>query len=183
MMHLLGFCRATTQTTESERQTLANLARGKRLLAEIGVFQGVTARLLTSVMGPKGTYFAIDPYPVGRLGICFNYLIARNEVAKGRRGEVIWIKKTGADAPEDPLIRDKKFDFLFIDGDHSYEGLKSDWEAWHARIAPGGVVALHDTRGGRHACQRYMEEIILMNPAFSILTEVDSLTVLQRSTT
>ena len=72
-------------------------------------------------------------------------------------------------------------DFLFIDGDHSYEGLQGDWEAWRSLIAPGGIVALHDTRGGRFGCQRYMEEVILPDPEFSIVDEVESLTVLKRT--
>lgn len=37
------------------------------------------------------------------------------------------------------------FDFAFIDGDHSFEGVRADWLAWSPLVAPGGVVAFHDT--------------------------------------
>lgn len=37
------------------------------------------------------------------------------------------------------------FDFAFIDGDHSYEGVRADWLAWSPLIRPGGLVAFHDT--------------------------------------
>lgn len=37
------------------------------------------------------------------------------------------------------------FDFVFLDGDHSYEGVSEDWLLWTAALRPGGVVALHDT--------------------------------------
>ena len=52
----------------------------------------------------------------------------------------------------DPAIRDAfakqlgddKLDFLFIDGDHSYEGVKQDFEFYSPFVAPGGIVAFHD---------------------------------------
>lgn len=35
-------------------------------------------------------------------------------------------------------------DFIFVDGDHSYEGCRSDIEAWVPFAKPGGTVAFHD---------------------------------------
>jgi predicted O-methyltransferase YrrM len=46
-------------------------------------------------------------------------------------------------------------DFLFIDGDHSYEGVKRDFELYAPLVRAGGLIALHDivpdhrTRFGR----------------------------------
>jgi predicted O-methyltransferase YrrM len=46
-------------------------------------------------------------------------------------------------------------DFLFIDGDHSYAGVKADFELYAPLVRPGGIIALHDivpdhrTRFGR----------------------------------
>jgi hypothetical protein len=34
---------------------------------------------------------------------------------------------------------------LFIDGDHSYEGVKLDFELYSKLLAPKGVVILHDS--------------------------------------
>lgn len=36
-------------------------------------------------------------------------------------------------------------DLLFIDGDHSYAGCKADIDAWFPHIAPGGIIAFHDS--------------------------------------
>ncbi len=41
-------------------------------------------------------------------------------------------------------LGDHKFDFLFIDGDHSYEGVKKDYEMYSELVAPGGLIAFHD---------------------------------------
>lgn len=38
-------------------------------------------------------------------------------------------------------------DFLFIDGDHSYEGVKADWENYSPLVAEGGLIAFHDIDG------------------------------------
>jgi cephalosporin hydroxylase len=35
-------------------------------------------------------------------------------------------------------------DVLFIDGDHSYEGVKSDFELYRSLVRPGGLVVFHD---------------------------------------
>lgn len=35
-------------------------------------------------------------------------------------------------------------DFLFIDGDHSYEGVKLDYQMYGPLVRPGGLIAFHD---------------------------------------
>jgi cephalosporin hydroxylase len=35
-------------------------------------------------------------------------------------------------------------DFLFIDGDHTYEGVKLDFELYSPLVRPGGLIAFHD---------------------------------------
>ena len=35
-------------------------------------------------------------------------------------------------------------DVIFIDGNHTYAGVKADWEHWHENVNPGGLVAFHD---------------------------------------
>jgi predicted O-methyltransferase YrrM len=35
-------------------------------------------------------------------------------------------------------------DFLFLDGDHSYAGVRQDYEAYGRIVRPGGLIAFHD---------------------------------------
>jgi predicted O-methyltransferase YrrM len=37
-----------------------------------------------------------------------------------------------------------KLDILFIDGDHTYSGVKRDFELWSPLVRPGGFVVFHD---------------------------------------
>jgi predicted O-methyltransferase YrrM len=39
-------------------------------------------------------------------------------------------------------------DVLFIDGDHSYEGVRRDYELYAPLLRPGGIVAFHDIVNG-----------------------------------
>jgi predicted O-methyltransferase YrrM len=42
------------------------------------------------------------------------------------------------------LLGERKVDFLFIDGDHTYDGVKKDFEMYSKLVEDGGLVALHD---------------------------------------
>ena len=42
------------------------------------------------------------------------------------------------------LLGQRKADLLVIDGDHSYAGVRSDFEMYREFVAPGGIIALHD---------------------------------------
>lgn len=49
-------------------------------------------------------------------------------------------------------------DFVFIDGDHSYEGVRRDIKAWMSRVKPGGLMCGHDiTRAG---VRRAVDELL-----------------------
>ena len=42
------------------------------------------------------------------------------------------------------LLKNKKIDLLFIDGDHSYEGVKKDFELYRSSVSKNGIIAFHD---------------------------------------
>ena len=42
------------------------------------------------------------------------------------------------------FLRGKKLDLLFIDGDHTLEGVTQDWEMYSPLVADGGLVVFHD---------------------------------------
>ena len=78
-------------------------------------------------------------------------------------------------------------EFVFIDGDHSYDGLRADWEGWSGRVCAGGVIAMHDSlltpaRPIDDAGSvRYTRDVIHRNPRFMRIDAVDSLSVYRRS--
>lgn len=57
-----------------------------------------------------------------------------------------FIKSTSVDAYYNFFVRqDIKIDFLFIDGDHSYEGVKTDFELYSKLLVDNGIIVIHDT--------------------------------------
>lgn len=44
------------------------------------------------------------------------------------------------------LLAGRPIDFLFIDGDHRYEGVKKDFALYRPLVRPGGLIAFHDIR-------------------------------------
>lgn len=48
---------------------------------------------------------------------------------------IVWLKR---------VLKGQQVDFLFIDGDHSIEGVTSDWESFSPFVHSGGIVAFHD---------------------------------------
>jgi predicted O-methyltransferase YrrM len=177
--------RAEAQTTESERQALEQAVLGRRRVVEIGIWHGVTTARLKAAMDPRGILFAVDPFPPGRLGLSLQALISRREVAGVRGPEVRWIRNTGVDAA--PIIAgDEPVEVVFIDGDHSYEGLELDWLAWSDRVNSGGIIALHDSVSSHvrniddAGSVRFTREKVMSDLRFERAGLVDSLTLWRR---
>ena len=42
------------------------------------------------------------------------------------------------------MIQGGKFDVIFIDGDHTYDGVKKDFELYSDLINKGGIICFHD---------------------------------------
>lgn len=43
------------------------------------------------------------------------------------------------------VLQDIKIDFLFIDGDHTYEGVKKDFDLYSKLLSDNGIIVIHDT--------------------------------------
>lgn len=55
------------------------------------------------------------------------------------------INQSSHDPSTRGMIHDSgRYDFLHIDGDHTYEGIKQDYLDYSPMVRPGGVVAIHD---------------------------------------
>jgi predicted O-methyltransferase YrrM len=183
----VGLAPPEVWTTPAERDCLARHASGRRRLAEIGVWHAGTSVRLRAAMAADGTLYAIDPYEKGRLGFSIPRVVGRRELARVQNGRVVWVRKPGAEAARSAELRaGGPLDFVFVDDAQTYEMLRAEWEAWAPLVAPGGVIALHDSRPmpgdgpEEQTSVRYTQEVVLKDPRFRVLEVVDSVTVLER---
>jgi predicted O-methyltransferase YrrM len=140
---VFGLRRPAAQHTQAEGMLLAEYAAHARTLVEIGVAEGGSAAELREVMAHDGRLHLIDPYPRGRLGLSMMLVVARRTVGSVQNGSVRWLRKFSFEAVDG---WSQPIDFLFIDGDHSFEGVSRDWRDWSPHVRVGGRVALHDAR-------------------------------------
>jgi len=168
-----------SQVTESELQMLLKYSRNAKVVCEIGCYEGKTSVALAK--NTVGAVYSVDPFFKGRLHISYGEWIARLHRKRNRAKNLFFLKGFSQD-----VVRDFRLpiDFLFIDADHSYEGVKGDWNSWRPKMVQGSIVALHDTRIAANSpvplgtMRFYAEDL----PTLSDVTEldsVDSLTIFQ----
>ena len=188
MLYAVGLQRAATQVTPAELECLLVHARSKQRLLEIGVYEGASTTLLIGAAAGDAHVYAVDPFLKGRLGICWAKGIALKQIAIGIRSNadvrVHVVEQFSHDAA---AAIEGSFDFMFIDGDHSLEGIRQDWDDWSGRVNDGGIIALHDTRVPSHnpgvaqlGSFQYFQSTIRVDPRFDLLQQVESLSILRR---
>jgi predicted O-methyltransferase YrrM len=121
--------------------------RPKNML-EIGTANGGTLFLFARVADPNATIISID-LPHGKFG--GGYPLWRIPMYRSFASDRQRICLIRADS-HDPstvlelrqILKEQNLDFLFIDGDHTYEGVKKDFEMYSPLVKKGGVIAFHD---------------------------------------
>jgi len=111
-------------------------------IVEIGSYHGKsTACFAQAVKTVKsGNLFAVDK----KLDQMFYANMKKYDLlqyvkpveAPSKNAAVEWAKGT--------LSADKNIHLLFIDGDHTYQGLAEDFDAWERFVVPGGWILFHD---------------------------------------
>jgi predicted O-methyltransferase YrrM len=138
-------------------------------------------------MDPEGILFLVDPFHLGRFPLInATKCAAHATVHRSRNGNVVWIRQFSHSAVagwSEPL------DFVFIDGDHTYEGVRTDWDDWHGYVQPEGILAFHDVveapeGGSPSGPWRVVEEVCRANTGsgWHIIDEIGSLVVARRDT-
>jgi tRNA A58 N-methylase Trm61 len=111
----------------------------KPVIVNIGAGAGTSTIALASGNN-NATIFSVD-IRADELEMFTNEHLRMKEVGEEISDRVIRIwgdsKKVGYAFPY-------KVDLVFIDGDHSYDGILGDIGAWSKNIWPGGIICFHD---------------------------------------
>ena len=135
---------------EEEIRLLIEEVRALRpaTVLEIGTSMGGTLFLWCRIADPGALVISVD-LPGGKFGGGYSRL--RTPVYKRfpQPGQTLHLMRANSHAPETfaavrERLNGRKVDFLFIDGDHTYEGVRQDWETYRTLVRPGGLIAFHD---------------------------------------
>jgi predicted O-methyltransferase YrrM len=123
-------------------------ARRPERALEIGTARGGTLLFLTRLASPQATIVSVD-LPGGEFGGGYSRSRAWLYKRFARRKQRLELFQ-GDSHSRDMLdrvkaaLRGQELDYLFIDGDHSYPGVKCDFEMYGPMVGNGGLIAFHD---------------------------------------
>jgi cephalosporin hydroxylase len=119
-----------------------------RRLVEVGTCRGGTLLVFARSADPEATIVSVDlpggsgggGYPWWRKRWYRAFALPRQriELLQGNSRDSSTVHRVRE------LFDGQPLDFLFIDGDHSYEGVRRDFELYGPLVRPGGMIALHD---------------------------------------
>lgn len=150
--------RAGARRRLQRRRLLGHLPR-EAACAEIGTWRGEFAATILRSRRPRRLYL-VDPWEHrsertyeramfgGRTGDGQSEMDAIYDSVlagfRGRidRGQVVVKRQRSLEAAED--FADGSLDWVYIDGDHTYEGVRNDLEAYFRKVRPGGYLAGDD---------------------------------------
>lgn len=147
----------------SEILGLGNLLKElvpKRSL-EIGTNYGGTLLLLCALSAPKAKIISID-LPYGPFGGGYpkrKMPIFRRFPRSGQKLHLIRADSHTAETKEQVLrlLQGEPLDYLFIDADHTYDGVRRDFQMYAPLVRSGGIIAFHDIVTHRRETQSEVE--------------------------
>jgi len=115
---------------------------------EIGTARGGNLFLLAQMAAPSAIIISVD-LPNGKYGGGYPRWKIPLFKSFARRKQKIYLIRMDSHLKETlnlliAILKGKSLDFLFIDGDHSYEGVKSDYRQYYPLVRKGGIAVLHD---------------------------------------
>jgi predicted O-methyltransferase YrrM len=119
-----------------------------RIILEIGTARGGTLFSFMKVIPQDGMAISVD-LPGGEFGGGYTAWRTLFYKSFATRGQRVFLIRGDSHSPITfsrikKILNKRKVDFLFIDGDHSYEGVARDFEMYRQLVSPGGIIALHD---------------------------------------
>ena len=136
-----------TNVVPAELDTLNELAENKNIGVEIGSYLGASSYAISASNIKK--LYCIDIWksntklrPDPKSGKTLLETFKNN--TKKYEDKIEIIVDYSYNAIKFFIKNEIKIDFLFIDGDHSYEGVKKDWELYKPIMQKDSIVVFHD---------------------------------------
>lgn len=115
---------------------------------EIGTLAGGTLHVWCQLASEDATIVSVD-LPGGPFGGGYDVSEIPRLQALAKPGQRLHLVRRDSHDPStralvEDLLAGRMLDFLFIDGDHTYDGVRSDFELYAELVQPGSLIAFHD---------------------------------------
>jgi len=139
-------------TSREELEWLSQAAKSARSIVEIGCWKGRSTKVLLEAS--DGFVHAIDHFKgTDKTGDFWSGVMAKEQDVYsqfqknvGHYPNLRVHKMSSTDASM--FFQDGELDMVFIDGDHTYKGVKEDIATWLPKVKKGGVICGHDYTSG-----------------------------------
>lgn len=186
ILHQFGLASPHSQMTPEEQYCLGKYASGRKNALEVGTYMGISAGIIATKLDKNGKLICVDPFEKKNGKLNPGYLMAQRVLKrKGVLSKTTFLLGYSTDAAIKMQIP-KQLDFIYIDGDHSYEGLQNDWDIVLNTSVPGTIICLHNTTipdpepyrvfGSTH----FFNDHISKDDRFELLETCYSMNVLKR---
>lgn len=121
--------------------------RGAKIGVEVGTDHGQYAQQLLEGI-PDLNLTCVDPYVAYTEGNDVKTQEDVNKIYEEAKSRIykypnsIIFRDTSMNVVKD--FKDNTFDFVFVDGNHSYSYVLEDITEWYKKVKPGGIIAGHD---------------------------------------
>jgi len=159
----LGVKITPSQVPAEIKQLLGLIAELRpRTILEVGTHKGGTFFMFARVAPPDALLISLDlppgrmEAPTGGFDVGYAPWQARLFRSFAREQQRVELVQSDSHAPRtvekiQGLLAGRAVDFLLIDGDHTYPGVKADFEMYSPLVRAGGVIAFHDIVPGPEA--------------------------------
>lgn len=162
----------------------ASQCKGLGAIVEIGSWKGRSTIWLGrgSISAKKTKVYAVDPHTGSTEHREFYGKVSTyDEFMKN-------IDEAGLSSLVIPLVMSSKeaasrftgpVEFIFIDGEHNYESVKSDFEEWSPKVIDGGYILFHDSAAWSGVLKA-VRELVYSSRKFKVIKIVFTITVAQK---
>ena len=128
-----------------------NFLGNPSIAVEVGTCRGDFGQIIVDKVKPK-TFYAVDPLKLFPGMISYPGSEFENQERLDVLAESVSQRFSqnghkllrGTSQEQSTKFDDETIDFVYIDGDHTYEGCKLDISLWWPKVKQGGIISGHD---------------------------------------
>lgn len=163
-------------------------------VVEIGSWQGRSTTYLATAVKESGNgrLYAIDHFR-GNPGTESSYQVSTRDLSDLRENFISNMATLGfaetvhlLDCRTEeaaPQFKDRDIRFLFIDGDHTYEGVSRDFGLFEPQVVPGGLIVLDDVDSTFPGIVQFVDELLASDYRFHPALSYPNTLVLKKPST